>query len=571
MAVRRRWRLVAVVLVAGLLAGCGGTAGPPAAVDPARLSPTPATVSPADPTLDPTAGLAGSTDPTRSPAPAAGSSGAPIAGAAAAASAVPTPVASPAASPASTPVAAPNVVPLVPVTGFWSTERSISRKRLAAAVAGSGSRPRSVLVSAADLAPLLSALGVARGSNVRTLPVQKIRAALEKDPSALGFLRAEDVTPGVRALAVDGVALFGGARVRDLAAWPLLVSVPADARRSAFDPSSLWTLAAGGDVMLDREVYRLAVKQGRGADYPWDGGTARITARVCCGAPGWEIVRGRRTGHAGAVRTLLAGADVALVNLEGPVPDRFSYHPRGYVFSMDPALLSGLDRAGIDVVSLANNHVANAGSTGIVDTIRNLDRRGIAHTGAGRTAAAARRPAWLTGAGLRIAVLGYNGVDAGANATSARAGAAPLQLPAMRADIRAARRAGADVVIVVPHWGREYTDAVAPAVRRQAAALVRAGADLVLGSHSHWAGPLELVDGHLVVYSLGDLVFDLQHDARTQQALIVEVTFVGRRAAQVELHLTLILEASQPNLLEPRGGGDALLVAIRRASDRLAR
>ncbi len=66
-------------------------------------------------------------------------------------------------------------------------------------------------------------------------------------------------------------------------------------------------------------------------------------------------------------------------------------------------------------------------------------------------------------------------------------------------------------------------------------------------------------------------MFDLQHDARTQQALIVEVTFVGRRAAQVELHPTLILEASQPNLLEPRRGGNALLLAIRRASDRLAR
>jgi poly-gamma-glutamate capsule biosynthesis protein CapA/YwtB (metallophosphatase superfamily) len=571
MAVRRSWRLAVAVLVS-VVAGCGGTAGLPATRDQAGLpSPPSATGSPARPTLDPTAGVTGSTDPAGSPAPAAEASRAPIASTSPVASPVPTPTASPVPTPAASPTPAPVFVPLVPVTGFWSTERSISRSRLAAAVAGSGSRPRSVLVGAADLAPLLSALGVTQGSNVRTLSVSKIRAALAEDPGALGFLRAEDVTPAVRALAVDGVALFGEARLRDLAAWPLLVSVPAGARRSAFDPSALWTLAAGGDVMLDREVYRLAVQQDRGADYPWDGGTARITGRACCGAPGWEIVRGRRTGHAGAVRTLLAGADVALVNLEGPAPDRFSYHPRGYAFSMDPALLSGLDRAGIDVVSLANNHIANAGSTGIIDTIRNLERRGIAHAGAGRTSLAARRPAWLTRVGLRIAVLGYNGIDAGGNATPARAGAAPLHLAAMRADIRAARRAGADVVIVVPHWGREYTEAVAPAQRRLAAALVRAGADLVLGSHSHWAGPLELVDGHLVVYSLGDLVFDLQHDARTQQALIVEVTFVGRRAAQVELHPTLILEASQPNLLEPRRGGDALLQAIRRASDRLAR
>jgi poly-gamma-glutamate synthesis protein (capsule biosynthesis protein) len=321
--------------------------------------------------------------------------------------------------------------------------------------------------------------------------------------------------------------------------------------------------------MLDREVHRLAVLRGKGADYPWDGGTARIIDTVCCGAPGHQIVVGRRTGNAGAVRSLLRRADVTLVNLEAPAPDDHAYHPSGYVFTADPALLTGLDRAGIDVVSLANNHIRNAGAAGISQTARHLDALGIAHAGAGRNAAAARRPAWLAAAGLRIAVLAYNGVGAARNATASSAGAAPLKLASMRADIRAARGAGADVVIVVPHWGREYTDAVSAEQRRIAAGLVRAGADAVLGSHSHWAGPLELIDGRLVVYSLGDLVFDLQHDARTQQAFVAELTFVGSRLAQVELHPTLILAASQPNLLEPAGGGGALLRAVQRASARL--
>jgi hypothetical protein len=74
-----------------------------------------------------------------------------------------------------------------------------------------------------------------------------------------------------------------------------------------------------------------------------------------------------------------------------------------------------------------------------------------------------------------------------------------------------------------------------------------------------------------VLYSLGDLVFDLQHDARTRQGIIAELTFVGRRLAQVELHPTLILDASQPNLLEPGGGGSALLGEIEAASRRLSR
>jgi poly-gamma-glutamate synthesis protein (capsule biosynthesis protein) len=475
----------------------------------------------------------------------------------------PAPVATPATPPA------PVLAPLVPVTGFWSTERTISRRAVAAAIAGRGAHPRQVFVSAADLAPLAAALRVVAGPNVRALPAARVRTALANAPSALGILRAEDVTPEVRALAIDGVPLFGGTRVRDLAAWPLLVEAAPGAAASTFDPATAWTLAAGGDVMLDREVYRLAVLRGRGADYPWDGGTAVITARLCCGAPGLPIVAGRRTGHPGAVRQLLRGADVTLVNLEGPAPDDHAYHPEGYVFTMDPALLAGLANAGIDVVSLANNHVRNAGAAGVAQTIRHLDDLGIGHAGAGRNAAAARRPAWLTAGGQRVAILAYNGVDPAANATGTTAGAAPLQSAAMRADIRAARRAGADVVIVVPHWGREYTDVVTAQQRRIAAALVAAGADLVLGGHSHWAGPLATVDGRLVVYSLGDLVFDLQHDARSQQGLIAELTFVGRRLAQVDLHPTLILAASQPNLLDPAGGGDALLRAIRSGSQRL--
>ncbi len=483
----------------------------------------------------------------------------------------PTPTPTPTPEPTPTPTPAPMLVPLVPVTGFWSTERSITRSALTAAVAGRGSHPRLVLVSTADLRWLTTALRVTAGRNVRAMSPAKVRAAVAKNPGALGILRAQDVRPDVRALAVGGVTLFGEGRLRSVAKWPLLVPEAAGAAASTFAPASLWTLAAGGDVMLDRSVYRLAVLGRKGADYPWAGGTASVAARFCCGAPGFRIVTGRRTGHAGAVRMLLRRADVAIVNLEGPAPNRFSYHPLGYVFTMDPKLLVGLRNAGIDAVSLANNHILNAGARGVADTIRNLDKVGLAHFGAGKNAAAARRPAWLRAAGMRIAVLGFSSVTSGGNAGTTSAGAARLSLALLRADIRAARRAGADVVIVVPHWGREYTDVATAQQRQVGAALVAAGADLVLGSHSHWAGPLQLIDGHLVVYSFGDLLFDLRHDERTQEGLIAELTFSGRRLVQVDLHPTLIVDSSQVTLLDAAGGGNALLRAIRAASARLGR
>ncbi|HYO42889.1 MAG TPA: CapA family protein [Candidatus Limnocylindrales bacterium] len=480
-------------------------------------------------------------------------------------------------SPATTPPAPsePVLVPLVPVTGFWSTERSITRAGLAAALAGTGSSPRRVLVSAADLPSLAASLGVRPGSNVRSLTPADVRAGIAAAPGALGILRAEHVTPAVRALAVGGTTLFGGGRVRDLAAWPLLVAEPAGAAPSGFVPSGSWTIVAGGDVMLDRYVYRRLVIEGMGANHAWNGGLAKITSRYCCGYPGFHIVKGVRTSANHAVRSLLRGADVSMVNLEGPAPDDFRYHTSGYIFSMDPDLLTGLRYAGVDVVSLANNHIRNWGASGIRDTIRNLDALGIRHAGAGRTTTQARRPAWMTAAGQRVAILAYNGVGTyrgiggSPNATATRAGAAALSMTAVRADIKAARAAGADVVIVFPHWGAEYTDRLDGQQADLAPRILAAGADAVIGGHSHWAGPIRLVGNRLVVYSMGNLVFSLSHDARTQQGLLVELTFTGKQLAQVTLHPTLEVGSVQPNILTPAGGGTALLAAIQRASARL--
>lgn len=489
----------------------------------------------------------------------------------------PSPSAEPTATVAPTLSATPPVilVPLVPVTGFWSAERSISRAALASVLAGGGTSPRRVLVSAADLPSLAAALGVRPGTNVRAIPPADVRAGIAAVPGVLGILRAEDVTPSVRALSIGAVSLFGGGRARDLAAWPLLVPEPSEATPSTYRATAAWTLVAGGDVMLDRYVYKRVVIDGLGANQPWNGGSGRITSRYCCGYPGFRIVKGVRVVNNGAVRSLLRGADIAMVNLEGPAPDNFRYHTSGYTFSMDPALLTGLRYAGIDVVSLANNHIRNWGASGVRDTTRNLDRLGIRYAGAGMTGAKARRPAWMTAAGQRVAILAYNGVGSyrgiggSPNATSTRAGAAALTITSVRTDIRAARAAGADVVIVFPHWGTEYTDRLNPQQASLAPKILAAGADAVIGGHSHWAGPIRLFGGRLVAYSMGDLVFSLAHDERSQEGILLELTFSGRRLAQVTLHPTLIVGGTQPNILTPGGGGSALLAAIHRASSRL--
>ncbi|HEX8941231.1 MAG TPA: CapA family protein [Candidatus Limnocylindrales bacterium] len=467
-------------------------------------------------------------------------------------------------SPTPHPTRGPSVA-LVPIVGFWSSQRATTSAALADAISGRDPAVLSVVVEAGELAPLAARLQVTPAPHVATGTAAEVRAAVRGHPGVLGILRAEDVTPDVRALSVDGTSLFGVGRARDIAAWPLLVE-GATGAPAAFDPARTWTLVAGGDVMLDREVYRQAVTLGKGADWPWDGGTARVVGHVCCDDFGGLLPVAERTGNAGALRALFEDADLAMVNLEGPAPDTFAYHPSGYVFTMDPALLAGLAHAGIDAVSLANNHIAKAGAAGVAQTIGHLDALGIRHAGAGSDVAAARAPAWLTAGGRRIAVLAYDATGLGVTATASRAGSAALVASQAVADIAAARQAGADLVAVWVHWGIEYTAAVTAQQRSLARALAGAGADLVLGGHGHWSGPLETIGSSLVLYDLGDLVFDLVHTVQTEEALVAELTFEGTRLVQIDLRPTLSLDRSQPNLLDPAGDGAAVLGQVRRAS-----
>lgn len=450
----------------------------------------------------------------------------------------------------------------------------MTRAELRAALTGHDRRFREVLVADPDLAAIGDALGVTPAASVRHTATSAVIAAVQGHPDIVGFIRAEAVRPSVRALGVDGRTLFGDTRVRTIAGWALTIRGPRDVAGSppgsAFDPATTWTVVAAGDVMNDRSVYRQAVLLHRGPDFPWAGGTARIVRRICCTA-GLTTVQAARTGGAGAVAALFRDADLALANHEGPTPDAFTYHPTGLSFSFDPALEIGIHDAGVDVVSLANNHIRNAGSLGVLQTIRNVRAAGLTPVGAGSNVSAANAPAWFTVSGVRVAILGFDAINLAANgATATRPGAAPLDLAGARADIRAARAGGGQVVIVVPHWGVEYTSTPTALQRTDAAALIAAGANVILGSHPHWAGALEAIGSGVVVYSMGDFIFDLPRSEQTDEGLIVELTFVGSHLAQIDIHPTIELDRSQPNLLDS-ADGQVILDRIRRVSSSFLR
>ena len=235
-------------------------------------------------------------------------------------------------------------------------------------------------------------------------------------------------------------------------------------------------LAAVGDVNLGAATAEAI--RAYGAEYPWS-----------------------------SAAPLLSAADVAIANLECAVSTRGEPAPKEFTFRGDPAALPALARAGVDVVSLANNHSLDYGRDAFLDTLRHLRREGVAVAGGGRDLAASREPATLELGGLKLAVFAYSDVrPAGFDAGRASPGAAPAELTAIRTDVGRAHRRG-DTVVVYFHWGTEL--ASTPDSRQDvfARAALEAGATVVLGSHPHVLQPVEQRQSRLVAWSLGNFVF----------------------------------------------------------------
>ena len=514
-------------------------------------------------------GDAGSGSPAPSPGPSTAAASAPPAATATPHQTGDTSASQPPATEATPePTAAPTPGPLadvavVPVTQFRATALSTNRDEVAAVLAGTSKRYDALELVESEADAILAAVGAERPSVAARLVLAPDAKTLSKDLAKhrkhLAFLRADAVTPGVRALAWGGRTLFGVGRVTVAADWRLQAQLPAAAADAAFDPAATWTMFAGGDILLDRGVYETVRIKGKGVDFPFDGGTAEVTGHTCCSSFGWEQPVTKRTSNGGAMRKLIKGADLAIANFENPAPDRFSWHTSKTRFTADPGLIDGLVDAGLDYVSIANNHIGDAGDAGILQTIANLKKRGLAFSGAGKDLAAARKPAMLEANGIRVAVLGYDAIAPIYFAAKGETGSAQLSLTRARADIKAARKAGADLVIVFPHWGREYRNSPFAAQQQLARGIIDAGADMIIGNHAHWAAAVEVYKGKPIWYALGNFVFDQTWSEPTMEGVTLELTFRGKDLVQARMRPHIILDKAQPNFLDPAGDGRVVM------------
>lgn len=209
------------------------------------------------------------------------------------------------------------------------------------------------------------------------------------------------------------------------------------------------------------------------------------------------------------IAALLKTADYAIANLECPISTRGqALDNKIFTFRARPEVVRVL-QGRFDALAVSNNHAGDYGKAAFLDTLTHLREAGLVSFGGGTNLAEAHRPLWIERHGLRVAVLGYNefkprSFEAGPDLP----GVAWSEDHQVVDDIRAARAAGADVVIPFMHWGWEREPQPTARQRELARRMIDAGAAAVVGGHPHVTQGAEVYRGRPIIYSLGNFVFD---------------------------------------------------------------
>jgi poly-gamma-glutamate capsule biosynthesis protein CapA/YwtB (metallophosphatase superfamily) len=239
----------------------------------------------------------------------------------------------------------------------------------------------------------------------------------------------------------------------------------------------------------------------------------------------------------GEIATTLAEADVTMINLETAVTTRGQPEPKQFLFRAPPSTYAAVKAAGVDVVSLANNHALDYGQQGLADTVKAARAAGVPTVGAGLDTAAAHAPWTTTVRGTTIAFLGFSQVHElwqRWRATDTRPGIAMAHdRDRAVAAVRAARQI-ADTVVVYVHWGREGEECPTGEMRGFAATMADAGADIVVGTHAHLLLGETWLGRTYVQYGLGNFLW-WRDDAFSNDTGVLRVTLRDGRVAGTEL------------------------------------
>ncbi|MFE5941196.1 CapA family protein [Streptomyces sp. NPDC056480] len=289
-------------------------------------------------------------------------------------------------------------------------------------------------------------------------------------------------------------------------------AVPSAAPGGASAPTG-FTLVASGDVLPHDSIIRRAAEDAGGDGYDF-------------------------TPMLSGVKSVVSRADLAICHMEtvyGQEGGPYTGYP---AFKSPPEVAAALKATGYDSCSTASNHTLDDGAAGLGRTLDALDRAGVRHAGSARTAEEAAKPTLLEAGGATVAQLAYTYDTNGYPMPEGQPWAVRmLDEQQVIADARAARAAGADVVVVSVHWGTEWQtepDERQLALGRALTASQSGGRpdiDLIIGTHAHVPQAYEKVNGTWIVYGMGDQIagdminHEGAHDPRGNQGSIGRFTF----------------------------------------------
>lgn len=261
-------------------------------------------------------------------------------------------------------------------------------------------------------------------------------------------------------------------------------------------------------------------------------------------------------------------ADIMVVNNE------FTYSNRGepipgkdYTFRADPKLSEKLLDMGTDVAGLANNHTYDYGEEGLLDTLDAIAEQGIPTIGAGKNLDEASEPVYFIANGRKIAIVAATQIERSIKytkeATEDSPGVLKTLSPTKYVEVIKEAKKNSDYVICFVHWGTEHTHAYGADQHALAKAFVDAGADAIVGGHSHCLQGVDMIDGVPVYYSLGNFYFsqekEMPDDYDTAMAqLVIEAD--GKIYAKI---LPCKFSGGVLSLLEDGGEIERILTNIR--------
>ncbi len=281
------------------------------------------------------------------------------------------------------------------------------------------------------------------------------------------------------------------------------------------------TLALTGDVMLGRLMNDII--HAYGPSYPW-----------------------------GNTLPLLSGADLSLINLECVIATDghpWTRTPKAFFFRADPIAVDVLNVAGIDCVSLANNHSLDYREDAMLEMIGILEANGIAHAGAGQNILEAMRPSFIDAQGIKLGVISLTDNEPAWEATEKTPGVNYVAITTrgryfqrVKRSIQEARDGGADLIVLSSHWGPNMRLRPTSQFRSFAHAVIDEGVDIFHGHSAHVFQGIEIYKGRPIIYDAGDFVDDYAVDdvLRNDWSLLYKLTATATRVERVELFPVLI-------------------------------